>query len=167
MKRFLATACAWFLGAAAALAAPPICDTLKPLVEDPERGFVALRGAPERPRYWEARPFLDHAACDVWTSEKAVAHNVRCVANDRFDPAAVTRFYQSAEHDIDACLATLRDGARFRKTSEPVSMPLLKGRMTGWLLDTDTVRIRIEVTDYLRTRTHSSYNSLSVEFLKY
>ncbi len=83
------------------------------------------------------------------------------------DPAAVTSFYQATVHDIEACLPTLKDGTRFHRTSKPVSMPLLKGQMTDWILDTDTARIKIEVTDYLRTKTNSSYNSLSVEFLKY
>jgi hypothetical protein len=159
---------AWMLMAAAAHAAPPICDTLKPLVNDPEHGFVALRAEPEeQPKYWQAKPFLDHAKCDVWTSEKAIAHNLRCVANDRFDASAVTAFYQAAVKDIDACLVDVKGGSKFKKAIEPVSMPLLKGQMTDWVLDTDTARIKIEVTDYLRTKTNSSYNSLSVEFLKY
>lgn len=167
MKRLPGFFIAWFAGAAAAQAAPPICDTLKPLLDDPEHGFIELHGAPEQPQYWVAKPFLDHAKCDVWTSARNIAHNLRCVANDRLTPAVVTQFYQSTEHDIDACLATVKDGNRFRKSREPVSMPLLKGAATSWILDTDSIRIEIRIADYFRTTTNSSYNSLSVEFLKY
>jgi hypothetical protein len=130
---------AWHVDGVAARPAPPICDTPKPLLNDPKRGFSALRVVPEPARYWVAKPFLDHAKCDVWISARTIADNVHCVANDRLASAVAKQFYQTTEHEIDACLVTVKDGDRFGKSGEPVSMPLLKGAATSWILDTDTL----------------------------
>ncbi len=165
MNRLLA--CALALLALPGAAAADICPALTRVLADPPSGFVALRGAPDEPQYWHSKPFLAGASCTVWAGLAAAAHTVRCVANDEAAPARVTAFYETTRHEIDACLASLPDGAKYARQVRPIDTARIKGSETTWVLDTPASRLKIDLADFLRVAAATCYNSFSVEYVKY
>jgi hypothetical protein len=162
-----AFACAWLVLATPAAQAAGICPVLTQLLTAPPAGFIAQRGAAEEPQYWVSKPFLADASCKVWVARSAEAHNIRCVVNDQAAPVKVTAFYETMRADIDTCLAGLPDGAKFKRVAGPVNTDRLKGAETTWVFESDVRRFKIDLADYLRVVLNTSYNSFSVEYMKY
>ena len=158
---------AWLVAAAHAASAATICPTLTQLLTDPPAGFIAQRGSAEEPQYWASKPFLAAGVCKVWVALTAEAHNVRCVVNDEAAPVKVTAFYEETRRDIDACLAELPGGVKFKREIQPVNTDRLKGAQTIWVYESDVRRFKIDLADYLRVVPGTSYNSFSVEYMKY
>jgi hypothetical protein len=152
------------------LAAPAfadICPGLTRLLTAPPSGFIAARGEPTAPQYWAAKPIVADAKCRIWQSAAAEAHNMRCVVNDEAAPESVAEFYRKTSDEIDRCLAALPGSPKFDRTSREVETSLLKGTETVWISDTPAVRFKIDLAGYRRVELGTSYDSLSVEFLKY
>ena len=103
----------------------------------------------------------------MWVSRTAEAHNVRCVVNDAAAPVKVTAFYETTRREIDACLAGLAEGGKFKREAGPVTTDRLKGAETTWVFESDVRRFKIDLADYLRVVLGTSYNSFSVEYMKY
>jgi hypothetical protein len=144
-----------------------ICPQLSKLIADPPAGFVAARAEPTSPQRWASRPFLPSASCAVWASRSSEAHNIRCTINDGANPSKVAGFYRDTVRSIDRCLTALPDGRKYNRHTAQVDSEGLKGAETRWIFDSDVLRFQIDLTDYRRTADGSTYNSLSVEYLKY
>jgi hypothetical protein len=144
-----------------------ICSQLSRLITDPPAGFVAARAEQTSPQRWASRPFLPNANCAVWASRSSEAHNIRCTINDGTNASKVAGFYQDTVQSIDRCLAALPDGKKYRRHTAQVDSDGLKGAETRWIYDSGVLRFQIDLADYRRTADRSTYNSLSVEYLKY
>ena len=144
-----------------------LCAPLMRLLANPPAGFVERRAGPDGDQRWTATPVAAAAVCGVWESRAGDADSIRCTINDRANPASVTAFYDGEVAGIDRCLATQPVLGKWERTTSPVSVEGLRGTETIWVRDTDALRFKISLADYLRTATNSSYNSFSVEYLKY
>ncbi len=160
---------AWICVLAWAPAAPAqeLCGQITRLLAAPPAGFLADRGAAIGAQRWTSPNFLPHAQCVIWASRTAEAHNIRCTVNDEAAPALVSAYFAHSQRIIDQCLAALPTGRLFVRRVDPVASEGLQGQDARWIADTDRFRIQIELTDYRRVVLGSSYNSLSVEYLKY
>jgi len=147
--------------------AEEICPQLSGLLKDPPKGFVSLRGAPASAQRWDSRPFFQNGKCAVWASRSAEAHNIRCTVNDGGKAAKVTKFYEDTKASIARCLKALPEGKSYVRHNEKVDGDGLQGTESSWVYDTDALRFKIDLADYRRTADGSTYNSFSVEYLKY
>jgi hypothetical protein len=154
-------------GLSSAAAAQEICAPLAKLIKDPPAGFMSDRAEPIGPQRWASVPIIPNAKCVVWASRTAEAHNIRCDINDGASASVVTGFFERASGSIDRCLATLPDGGRYDRTTAKVDVGGLTGTETSWIFDSDVLRFKIDLTDYRRGFDGSTYNSFSVEYLKY
>jgi hypothetical protein len=157
-----------FIGLLASTAsAEEICPQLTQLLKDPPSGFVANRGEPISPQSWASKPFLANANCVVSVARVAEAHEMRCTVNDGTKATLVTQYYQDTAGSVDRCLAALPEGKKYNRQEMPVDSEGLKGAETRWIYDSDALRFQIDLSNYRRTFDGSTYNSFSVEYLRY
>lgn len=152
---------------ASTASAEEICPQLSQLLKDPPAGFVAHRGEPVSPQSWASKPFLANANCVVSVARIQEAHEMRCSVNDGTNAALVAQYYQQTAGSIDQCLATRPEGKKYIRQEMPVDSEGLKGAETRWVFDSDSLRFQIDLSNYRRTYDGSTYNSFSVEYLRY
>jgi hypothetical protein len=149
--------------------AEDVCPMLSKLLDNPPAGFVASRAAPSGAKHWISQPLLAHPAqCLLWQSARAEAHEIRCTVDDRAPPAETAAFFDDTAAAIDRCLAARSDGRAWHREAAPVAVPNgLSGRRVFWVFDNDAIRFRVGLADFRRHHDGSSYDELSVEYLKY
>jgi hypothetical protein len=125
--------------------------------------------APSDPKHWTTGTLLAHpSSCALWASAGNEAHALRCTIDDRAPAAETAAFYADTAAAIDRCLAGRPDAARWVKATVPVAIPNgLTGRKTTWVLDDAALRFTIALADFKRHHDASSYDDLSVDYLKY